>query len=41
MNSYKKPYNIVSHEWVADCLHMFGVAENIKTLLVKGTLMQI
>ena len=32
---YKKTYDIVPHSWVKECLNLFGVAENIKTLLVN------
>ena len=33
---YKKAYNMVSHSWIIDCLDLFGVAENIKSLLVSS-----
>ena len=33
---YKKDYDIVSHSWIKECLDLFGVAENIKTLLVNS-----
>ena len=29
-------YEIVLHLWIKECLHLFGVAENIKTLLVDS-----
>ena len=31
---YKKAYDMVPHSWVRECLDLFGVAENIKSLLV-------
>ena len=33
---YKKTYDIVPHSWIKECLELFGVAENIKTLLVNS-----
>ena len=33
--NYKKAYDTVPHSWFIECLHLFGVAENIKSLLVK------
>ena len=33
---YKKAYDIVSHLWIIECLDLFGVAENIKRLLVNS-----
>ena len=33
---YKKGYDIVPHSWIIECLDMFGVAENIKSLLVNS-----
>ena len=30
---YKKAYDMVPHSWIKECLDLFGVAENIKTLL--------
>ena len=33
---YKKAYDIVPHLWIIECLDLFGVAENIKTLLVNS-----
>ena len=33
---YKKSYDMVPHSWIIECLHFFGVAENIKTLLVNS-----
>ena len=32
---YKKVYNVVPHWWIKECLDLFGVVENIKTLLVN------
>ena len=33
---YKKAYDMVPHSWITECLDLFGVAENIKTLLVNS-----
>ena len=33
---YRKAYDMVSHLWIKECLDLFGVAENIKTLLVPS-----
>ena len=33
---YKKAYDMVSHSWIIQCLDLFGVAENIKRLLVNS-----
>ena len=33
---YKKAYHMVPHSWIKECLELFGVAENIKTLLVNS-----
>ena len=33
---YKKAY-MVPHSWIIECLDLFGVAENIKSLLVNST----
>ena len=33
---YKKVYDIVPHSWIIECLDLFGVAENIKSLLVNS-----
>ena len=33
---YKKAYDMVPHSWIIECLDLFGVAENIKSLLVKS-----
>ena len=30
---YKKAYDMVSHSWIIECLDLFGVVENIKSLL--------
>ena len=32
---YKKAY-MVPHSWIIECLYLFGVAENIKSLLVNN-----
>ena len=32
----KKVYDMVPHSWVIECLDLFGVAENIKSLLVNS-----
>ena len=31
----KRVYNMVPHSLIKECLDLFGVAENIKTLLVN------
>ena len=33
---YKKAYDMMPHSWIKECLDLFGVAENIKTLLVNS-----
>ena len=33
---YKKAYDMVPHSWIKECLDLFGVAENIKILLVNS-----
>ena len=33
---YKKAYDMVPHSWIIKCLDLFGVAENIKSLLVNS-----
>ena len=33
---YKKAYDIVPYSWIIECLDLFGVAENIKSLLVNS-----
>ena len=33
---YKKAYDMVLHLWIIECLALFGVAENIKSLLVNS-----
>ena len=33
---YQKAYDMVLHSWIKECLDLFGVAENIKTLLIVG-----
>ena len=32
----KKAYDMVPHSWIKECLDLFGVAENIKTLLINS-----
>ena len=29
---YKKAYDMVPHSWIIECLDLFGVAKNIKSL---------
>ena len=36
---YKKAYDMVPHSSIIECLDLFGVAENIKSLLVKWKVM--
>ena len=33
---YKKAYDMVPHSWIIECLDLFAVAENIKSLLVNS-----
>ena len=33
---YKKAYDMAPHSWKIKCLDLFGVAENIKSLLVNS-----
>ena len=33
--NYKKANDMVPHSWIIECLDFFGVAENIKSLLVN------
>ena len=33
---YKKAYDMVPYSWIIECLDLFGVAENIKSLLVNS-----
>ena len=33
---YKKAYDMVPHSWIIECLDLFGVAGNIKSLLVNS-----
>ena len=33
---YKKAYDMVPHSWTIECLDLFGVAENIKSLLLNS-----
>ena len=32
---YKKAYDMVPHSWIIECLDLFGVTEDIKSLLVN------
>ena len=32
---YKKAYDMVTHSWIVECLDLFGVADNVKNLLVN------
>ena len=33
---FKKAYDMVPHSWIIECLDLFGVAENIKSLFVNS-----
>ena len=33
---YKKAYDMVPNSWIVESLDLFGVAENIKSLLVNS-----
>ena len=33
---YNKAYDMVPHSWIIKCLDLFGVVENIKSLLVTS-----
>ena len=33
---YKKAYDLVPHSWIKECLYLFGVAENIKSLIANS-----
>ena len=33
---YKKAYDMVPHSRIKECLELFGIADNIKTLLVNS-----
>ena len=33
---YKKAYDMVPHSWITECLDLFGVEENINSLLVNS-----
>ena len=33
---HKKAYDMVPHSWIIECLDLFGVAENMKSLLVNS-----
>ena len=34
--NYKKAYDMVPHSWIIESINLFGVAENIKSLLVNS-----
>ena len=34
----RNPYNLVPHTWIAQCLELFGIAENIKKIVVGSML---
>ena len=34
--NYKKVYDVVPHSWIIECLDLFRVAENIKSLLANS-----
>ena len=33
---YKKAYDMVPHSWIIECSDLFGLAENIKSLLFNS-----
>ena len=33
---YKNAYDMVPHSWITECLDLFGVTENINSLLVNS-----
>ena len=33
---HRKAYDLVPHSWVNECMEMFGIAENLRTLLQKS-----
>ena len=33
---YKKPYDMVPHLWIIECLDLFGLAENTKSFLLNS-----
>ena len=33
---YREAYDMVPHSWIMECLDLFGVAENVKSLLVNS-----
>ena len=33
---YRKAYKLVPHNWVNECVEMFGIAENLRTFLQKS-----
>ena len=36
MDRLEKIYDLVSHSWLNECMEMFGMAENLRTLLQKS-----
>ena len=36
MDRLQKIYDLVSHSWLNECMEMFGMAENLRTLLQKS-----
>ena len=34
--NYKKAYDFVPHNWINECMEMFGIAENVRNLLKKS-----
>ena len=33
---YRKAYDMVPHSWIVECLQLFGIADNIRDLLVNS-----
>ena len=33
---YRKAYDMVPHSWIVECLEMFGIAENVKNVLIDS-----
>ena len=33
---YKKAYDMIPHSWIIECVDLFRVAENIKSLFVNS-----
>ena len=36
LTDYKKAYDMIPHSWIIECLDLFGVAENINSLLLNS-----